>query len=363
MTSPSARVREFIHRHFLVLLVAAYALAVLWPGPGDAVRRCAVAVPHVGAAVTLPMLLLAVLLFNAGLGADASEVRSVLRRPRSLVAGVCANVLVPIAFLALLALVLHAWPDPDEAQSLLVGLAVVAAMPVAGSSAAWAQNANGSAALSLGLVLLSTVLSPLTTPLTLAAIEPMTEGGYAQALEELCGRGTGFFLLFCVVAPSLAGMGVRRLASGFTKRVKPMVKLANSMVLLVLCYSNAAAVLPRIAAEPDWDFLVLCVVAVVGLCLAAFAAGWVLARLIGASESQKRSLMFGLGMNNNGTGLVLAGSALASFPGAVLPVLAYNLVQHLVAGGVQQKFGTNSALNFKMEAVSSPVDPGLSHSH
>jgi BASS family bile acid:Na+ symporter len=42
--------------------------------------------------------------------------------------------------------------------------------------------------------------------------------------------------------------------------------------------------------------------------------------------------MFGLGMNNNGTGLVLAGASLAALPIAVVPVLAYNLVQHLIAG-------------------------------
>jgi len=44
--------------------------------------------------------------------------------------------------------------------------------------------------------------------------------------------------------------------------------------------------------------------------------------------------MFGLGMNNNGTGLVLASLALADHPRVLLPILFYNLVQHLVAGGV-----------------------------
>ena len=42
--------------------------------------------------------------------------------------------------------------------------------------------------------------------------------------------------------------------------------------------------------------------------------------------------MFGLGMNNNGTGLVLASMALADHPGVLLPIIFYNLVQHLIAG-------------------------------
>ena len=48
--------------------------------------------------------------------------------------------------------------------------------------------------------------------------------------------------------------------------------------------------------------------------------------------------MFGLGMNNNGTGLVLASMALADHPRVMLPIIFYNLVQHLVAGVVDQLF-------------------------
>ncbi len=41
--------------------------------------------------------------------------------------------------------------------------------------------------------------------------------------------------------------------------------------------------------------------------------------------------MFGLGMNNNGTGMVLASVALADHPLVMLPIIFYNLVQHLIA--------------------------------
>jgi bile acid:Na+ symporter, BASS family len=44
--------------------------------------------------------------------------------------------------------------------------------------------------------------------------------------------------------------------------------------------------------------------------------------------------MFGLGMNNNGTGLALASMTLAAHPRVMLPIIFYNLAQHLVAGGV-----------------------------
>jgi BASS family bile acid:Na+ symporter len=37
-------------------------------------------------------------------------------------------------------------------------------------------------------------------------------------------------------------------------------------------------------------------------------------------------------MNNNGTGLVLASLLLSSYPRIMVPIIFYNLIQHLVAG-------------------------------
>ena len=94
-------------------------------------------------------------------------------------------------------------------QNILVGLALVASMPIAGSSTAWAQNADGELALSLGLVLFSTLLSPVTTPLALHSAGLMASGDYALDLHELAAGGTGAFLGICVLAPSLIGIGIR----------------------------------------------------------------------------------------------------------------------------------------------------------
>ena len=66
----------------------------------------------------------------------------------------------------------------------------------------------------------------------------------------------------------------------------------------------------------------------------AFGSGWLLARCLKVDSSERSALIFGLGMNNNGTGLVLASMALADHPTVMLPIIFYNLVQHLVAGSV-----------------------------
>jgi BASS family bile acid:Na+ symporter len=333
----TATVSHFLHRHFLWLLLGAYAAAALAPGPGLWLKNLTLLEWQFldePARVTLPMLMLAVLLLNAGLGADTSRPRELLRGLPLLGAGLAANLLIPLTFTAGVAATLSSWPEPDETQSIVVGLALVAAMPVAGSSTAWSQNSNGELSLSLALVLLSTLLSPLTTPVVLHAASWLTTGEYAGELRGLAAGGTSVFLLACVALPSLMGVLGRHLAGGGRiDGARTQLKLVNYLVLLLLNYGNGAGSLPQAVAYPDWDFLAVILVVTVSLCVTAFSAGWWLGQLLGADRARRTALMFGLGMSNNGSGLVLAGMALTAYPRAMLPILLYNLVQHLVAGG------------------------------
>jgi BASS family bile acid:Na+ symporter len=335
----AAHLAHALHARLLWFLAGSYALAALLPGPGLWLKQLSISdlgVMPGQDGFTLPALLLALLLFNAGLGTDAAQVGQVLRGPRVLLAGLAANLAVPLLFLLGIAPLLRLWHDPDEAQALLAGLALVAAMPVAGSSAAWSQNGRGNLALSLGLVLFSTLLSPLTTPVTLRSAGRLAGGDYAAGLHHLAAHGTAPFLAACVLAPSALGV-MARLALGRDRvaALKPWLTLLNCAALLLLNYTNAAIALPQVVADPDWDFLALILAAVAVLCVLAFAAGWWVARALRAGRAQQTALMFGLGMNNNGTGLVLAASALSHLPAVLLPVLCYNLVQHLVAGAAQ----------------------------
>jgi BASS family bile acid:Na+ symporter len=328
------RIHEFVHGRLLWGTLLAYAFAALLPQAGEWIRGLTLARGSVFGAqvnVSLPSLMLAVLLFNAGLGVQPERLRSLLRFPIILLVGLLANLLVPLVFVLGMSQTLRLWPDPVEVQCILVGLAVVAAMPVAGSSAAWSQNANGDLALSLSLVLLSTCLSPLTTPLVLKAVGLVTSGAYAESLNGLAG-GTSVFLMAFVMLPSFLGIGLRCIVGdGLLRRFRSLIKLITAVILLILCYSNATAALPQTVAKPDWDFLAVMLAVVIALCTIGFTSGWAIARLLGTDRGQRAALMFGLGMNNNGTGLVLAGSALAHLPSVMLPVIFYNLVQHVAA--------------------------------
>jgi BASS family bile acid:Na+ symporter len=336
-----SRAAHFVHQNFLWFLLGSYAVATFFPALGLWLRDVSLGEISLGGGnstrISLSMLMLSFLLLNAGLGVEPSQLKNLFQKPLTLVSGLTANLLIPIAFIFCVTQAMRLWHNPDEVQNILVGLALVASMPIAGSSTAWSQNANGNMALSLGLVLFSTLLSPLTTPIALHSVGLMTTGDYSEDLHELASGGTNAFLAVSVILPSIAGI-LLHLLIGKTRilAVKPYLKLANFLVLFLLIYSNASISLPQAVRQPDYDFLAVMLIIAVGLCSAAFSAGWFIARLLRVGHGEQASLMFGLGMNNNGTGLVLASMALADHPRAMLPIIFYNLVQHLVAGGVDR---------------------------
>lgn len=332
------RLGEQVHHRFLWLLIASYLAASVVPAAGQWLRSQSfgrICMFGETSTVSLPMLLLALLLFNAGLGVRGGQLVRAFQRPTVLVVGIAANILYPLCLIAMVMLGLKLWHNSDEAQTLLVGLAVVGAMPIAGSSTGWAQNASGNMALSLGMVLVSTLFSPFTTPAALHSISLAVPGEYGEGIRRLAGDGTTGFLTLCVVIPSLLGITAGwLLGEERTQATKPAIRTANSLILLLLCYSNATACLPQVLADPDWDFLVLTIGIVTSLSILGFGAGALVALLLRTSRPERTSLMFGLGMNNNGTGLVMATATFSGMPMVLLPILGYNLVQHLVAGFV-----------------------------
>ena len=334
---------QFLHHHLLWFLIGVYALAAFFPTGGLWFRNVSfgdLTIFQEKTHISLLMIMLASLMFNAGLGLKTSHLQTVMQKKLVLLSGLVANLVIPLAYIFGVTLVMRLWYDPVEAQHILVGLALVAAMPIAGSSTAWAQNSNGNLALSLGLVLFSTILSPIVTPVAFQVFGEMATDEYETVLHGLAAYGSGTFLGLWVVLPSMLGLAVRFMVQeAWLTTVMPYLKLINSVNLLLLNYSNASVSLPQAIADRDVDFLAVTLGITTGLCFTAFAAGYGLSRLFKIDQAEQVSLMYGLGMNNNGTGLVLASLALASYPRVMVPIIFYNLVQHLAAGTVHEFTG------------------------
>src|SRR5260370_10860452 len=128
------RVSNWINRELIWFVLGSYAVAAVWPDFGLWIRDLNLGeydLLHEETLVTLPMVMLALLLFNAGMGARPSQLRQLFRNPLLLVAGLVANLLIPVAFILVVTFGMRAWHNPDEVQNILLGLALVASMPIA----------------------------------------------------------------------------------------------------------------------------------------------------------------------------------------------------------------------------------------
>jgi bile acid:Na+ symporter, BASS family len=333
---------RFIHQHFLLILIGAYTLSAFFPRLGLALRKVQfgnVTWPDGSRTdLSLALLMLSFLLFNAGVAIKVEELIALRRRPAVPIAAFAVNALVPIMLIVSFLGRMQFWHSSDELQNLLVGLALIVAMPIAGSSTAWVQNAGGNISLSLGLVFLSTLLSPITVPVVLHLFSYFTENDYSEDLQQLASQGTSGFLMLTIVFPSLAGIVVHFVCGeGRIRPFRVALKLSNYVILLLLNYSNASTALPQAFGNPDVDYLAFIGGSTFVLCVGAYGSGWLLSQCLKVNKSDQASIIFGLGMHNTGTGLVLAMSQLSAHPAVLLPLIFYTLMQQVIAAVIDRR--------------------------
>lgn len=344
MKSKCSSLGQFIHSHLLKLLIFIYLLSVLAPNVGVAMKDYEFAKLKWNGTddltITLPMIMLSILLLNAGLSVKLLDLKKVFHTPVPLFIGLVSNVMIPLLFTITFSYIGdYFYHNSDGVQNVLVGLAIISSMPIAGSSATWVQNVNGNPALIFGLVVFSTLISPLLSPFVFHAVGYVTNGDYSEDLHQLGNQGASSFLIFSVVIPSFCGIVMRAFINDYVwDSIFPVLKTLNLMNLLALNYLNASSSLPIAFKNKDPDFILMIIVVTNLLCLISFSAGWFIPKFFKVPLDQRISLTYGLGMNNNGTGLVLASSTMREHPLILLPIIFYNLGQQIIAGLLDSKF-------------------------
>jgi len=334
-----ARAAGWLHRYFLVVLLATYAFAGLLPGPGTVIREFAVTMPG-GNQERASMLLLAVLLFCAAAVIQWTQVRDLLERPSVLLVGLLTAWFGP-ALVVIIFSPLLPWLAMNETTAgMMVGFALVAAMPVANSSAGWTQNAGGNIALSLGLIILSILLSPLATPNLLKLMGWVLSEADTQRIERVVTQFSGWRFILWVILPSIAGAvtawlaGHRRIA-----HAKPWFRLVTLLTILVLNYANASLAIDKVWVSEPISVIVIAAVMAAAVSIMGILLATIQARAFGLSRASWTALAFGLSMRHTGLALVLASEFLRDLPPTILArvilmVLLTTLAQHVAAAVV-----------------------------
>jgi len=259
--------------------------------------------------------LFAFVTFASSLGGGFTQVGQVLFRPLPIL---CVFALQH-AVLPLIALCLGrlAFPgDPD----FVTGLVLQCAIPSAVMSLMWVAVSGGNTVLSLVIVLLDTLLSPVVIPLTLKLLLGST--------VEMDGVGIMVNLLVMVALPAFLAMCCHQFSHGrVSKTVQPVLAPFSKLALILVMLANTAGVADYIRHMTRRLLLVVflgLLIMVIGF-LAAFLA----VLLLRPSYPDGVCILLNTGLRNVNVGVVLAVTYFST--DVLFPVIVCAMSMHVLA--------------------------------
>lgn len=274
----------------------------------------------------------AVMTLIGSLKCNFGDLKAVLMKPQKLlVLMVILHVVMPL--IGWLAARVVFPGDPYT----VTGYVLLFAIPTGVVSVVWVSMYRGNIALTLALILMDTLLSPIVVPGTLYLL--MGASVEIQLGEMMKG------LLWMVVIPSVVGMLLNQWTKGKVNTVcgpplSPFVKVGLFMVVSI----NGASI-ARYLKHPDAKLLVIIVVTFITVVL-GYVIGALVSRHFRWDYENSVAVQFNSGMRNLSAGAVLA---VNYFPPAVaLPVISGMLFQQILAAlsgfFIRRKYGSSISI-------------------
>ncbi len=161
------------------------------------------------------------------------------------------HVAAPILIIPLVAFLLRRSPDTDGGSGLITAMILIVAMPVAAGATVWTVEDHGDQPTMVGLVIASTLVSPLTVPAVVSVLAPLLSTGYANVLGTAGPTVNSGFALTGVVMPCVAGIVARLLLpERWLERALHVVVPVAMAGSLVLTYTNASGALGSFVTRP-----------------------------------------------------------------------------------------------------------------
>lgn len=305
---------RFIQRHFALFLISAIVLGYLFPKPFDFLYDCS-------------LFILGTVMVLSFLSLDLSSLKREIRRPGSLaVTLVIAKFLIP----GLLFLVIRPFHP-----TLAVAVLLVSATPFATVSPAISRLCGGHGEFSLVLLVITTLLSPLTLPATMRL--------FAGASLAIDLPGMAKTLLQLIIAPFLIAHLLHRFLPGPVEKQKANYGSYSVILIFVLLLGLIARGAPEIRANLSLIPLYGGAVMVLGIVL-GLSGGFLFFPL---TREKRISLSVGLIYVNVGLSILLAAKYFS--PPVMLFALLYEIPANLLPGIVKA-----------VTAAKSPAVPGES---
>ena len=253
--------------------------------------------------------------FAGSLNSSFASMKQALLSPVPLVIALFfLHVLMPLWALGIGHVVFH------DDMFTITGLVLAMAIPTGISSVVWVAIYKGNIALSLSIILIDTLLSPLIVPLTMSFLV----GGNVELDVFSMTQG----LILMIVIPSIVGMMLNQLMKGrsvqvLSEQLSPISKIGMGLVVML----NGAVVAPYLL-NVSGKLIVIAIVVFFIAC-SGYLFSFYCGKLFKQDKETVIALLFNGGMRNISAGAVLA---ISYFPAAVaVPVIMGMLFQQTLA--------------------------------
>lgn len=212
-----------------------------------------------------------------------------------------------------------------EDELLIIGYVLFVAIPTGVSSMLWVQLCKGNLPLTLAIILVDTLLSPLIMPIVVHAII-----GESILLDT---TSLVINLIIMIVLPSIIAILINEWSKGSANQTlgyyfNPLSKFIILFVIMINS-SSVAPYLKIFSFELVWSILFVFALACIG-----YLISFLLARIIWKDPSIVISFVYSNSMRNIALGIVIATS---HFPAKIaMPIIFGMLFQQLTASFVSR---------------------------
>ncbi len=264
---------------------------------------------------------LALVMFGIALEISVDDFKQLFQRPKPIFTGVVSQfILLPLVTFGLVLLI-------EPISSIALGMFMVAACPGGNISNFITHLSKGNSALSVSLTAIATLLAVFMTPLNLQFWGSMY-GPTATLLKEIAISPMEMVKLVSLLlaVPLILGMWVNQVKPTLARKMAKVLKWASLLFFISLIF---------LALYNNRDIFMEYVVYVFWIVilhnLLAFITGYSLAKLIGLSQRDVRSVTIETGIQNSGLGLLLIFTFFEGLGGMAL-LAAFWGIWHLVSG-------------------------------
>ena len=264
--------------------------------------------------------LLMIIMFCMGLTLTLPDFREVARRPWPILIGVVGQfVIMPLGAIVVAKLL-------GLSPQLAVGLLMLGSVPGGTASNVIAYLAKGDVALSVAMTSVSTVLSPIVTPMLMLYL--------ASAETDVDAQGMAMMLVKTVLLPVFGGLVIRLVADSVVDKILPILPWMSIVAIGGVVFGAVAKNAEQLASVGLVVFAAVILHNVFGYFL-----GYLSARALKQPEAACRTTAIEVATQSAGLSSGMAAkffSPEAALPGAVAAVI-HNVTGAIYASMVRRK--------------------------